>query len=500
MSSPYETSRRKAASVAMAALVLVALPSRPRVGYSSVLLGTAVTMGTNQSGQLGQAPSYSNATPTQVHDFYRWTSISSRDEHVLAVMDGGVWGWGANGAGQLGLGYDGGGLNCQCEWVPHKTVGLSGVSAVAAGSGMSLALKSDGTVWSWGNNWYGQLGDNSSIQWRNVPQQVPGLSGVVAVAAGLTHGLALKSDGTVWGWGDNRASQVGPGGTMIPAPIHVGGLPGVVAIAAGGYASYALTAAGSVWAWGANDQGQLANGATGDPIAIPSPVVGLTDVVQVAGGSYHALALKSDGKVWGWGANFYGELGDGTLYSAPRTVPGQAMGLSGVTSIAAGADHSLALKSDRTVWGWGDSLAGEGGLPLDFHAAPTLIAGVSGARGIVAGHGHTIVIIPPPPPPRNVTATPGSAPRAIDLSWEASAPGDSAPVAGYHIYRGQMPNSITSYAFAPATGTHFTDSNASTIGARYYYYVAAFSVVEGAPSNQACSRAFPWVGALGCSV
>ena len=225
-------------------------------------------------------------------------------------------------------GYDGGGQ-------PDAPAGLTGVTALAAGSGHGLALKDDGTVVGWGDDRYGQAdvpvgltgvtavaagqssslavkGDGTVVGWgydRNGETNVPvGLIGVTAVAAGYFHSLALKSDGTVVGWGDDRFGQ-----TDVPA-----GLTGVTAIAAGGTESLALKGDGTVVAWGDDSSGQT---------DVPA---GLTGVTAVAAGGRHAMALKDDGTVVAWGDDSEGQV----------DVPS---GLTGVTVIAAGALHSLAL-------------------------------------------------------------------------------------------------------------------------------------------------------------
>jgi len=221
--------------------------------------------------------------------------------------------------------------------------GLSGVTAIAAGGGHSLALKSDSTVigWKMQDRRYGDAAATPPL----------GLSGVTAIAAGDYHSLALKSDGTViaWGW-LTRLSLVYGAGTP---PV---GLSGVTAIAAGGRHSLALKSDGTVIGW------------TGDPNNTSvTPPLGLSGVTAIAAGDYHSLALKSDGTVVGWGDNYYGEA----------SIPA---GLSGVTAIAAGSGHSLALKDDGTVVGWGDNIYGE----------PP--AGLSGVTAIAAGSDHSLAL------------------------------------------------------------------------------------------------------------
>jgi alpha-tubulin suppressor-like RCC1 family protein len=238
------------------------------------------------------------------------------------------------------------------QHVPAQVTGLSSVTAVTAGQMYSLAAKADGTVWAWGYGGYGSLGIGplNGTEYYYSPIQVPSLTGVTALEAGYFHSLAVKSDGTLWAWGDNVYGQVGDGTTTRRyAPVRVGTLTGVAAVAAGYAHTLALRTDGTVWAWGRNDSGQLGDGTTTHR-STPVQVAGLTGVVAVAAGDNHSLAVKSDGTLWVWGYNGYGQLGDGT--TTARSTPVRVTALSGVAGVAAGESHSLAVKSDGTVWAW----------------------------------------------------------------------------------------------------------------------------------------------------
>ena len=165
----------------------------------------------------------------------------------------------------------------------------------------SIALKSYGTVWAWGYNYYGQLGDGTNKD-RDTPVQVSGLSGVIAIAGGDGHTIALKSDGTVWAWGSNDSGQLGDGTTTNRnTPVQVSDLSGVTAIPCGGNHSIALKSDGTVWAWGDNYHGQLGDGTTDTERHTPVQVLGsggvgfLSGVTAIAGGGLHTIALKTDG-------------------------------------------------------------------------------------------------------------------------------------------------------------------------------------------------------------
>jgi alpha-tubulin suppressor-like RCC1 family protein len=239
---------------------------------------------------------------------------------------------------------------------------------VAAGSGHLVLLRTDGTLWAWGQNGFGQLGDGTHDS-RTDPVEVA-LAGVISIAAGGRHTLALKEDGTVWAWGDNADGQLGDGtNTSRALPTQVSGLTGVVELAAGDSHTLARKQDGTVWAWGDNTDGQLGDG-TNQSSNVPVPVTGLTGVVQLAAGLRHSLARRSDGSAFAWGDNTVGQLGDGTWEA--RNVPTQVSGLTSVSFIAAGDRHSLAIPTAGVLMGWGDGSKNQiGGL---FHE-PTNVPG-----------------------------------------------------------------------------------------------------------------------------
>jgi len=316
-------------------------------------------------------------------------SVAGGRYHSIALKsDGTVWAWGDNGYGQIGDGT-------QVQRLSAVAVsGLSGVIAISSRYNHTVALKADGTVWTWGQNSRGQLGDGTTTQ-RLAPVQVQGLSDVTSIAAGAEHTLALKRDGTVWAWGNNSSGQLGDGtGTDRYTPVQVGNLTGVSGIAAGYWFSVAVktdgTAAGTVWAWGDGQSGQLGNGAAFWFNSSPVQVVGLTSVTAVACGGAHALALGSSGVASAWGAGSFGELGDaaGLTRSLPTTVA-----LSPISVLAAGGSHSLALTPDGVIWGWGHNLyyqLGEGSTLHRFEPVRTELA--NRVIAIAAGEAHGLAL------------------------------------------------------------------------------------------------------------
>jgi alpha-tubulin suppressor-like RCC1 family protein len=313
------------------------------------------------------------------------TPISAGDQSVLAIssVDGSVWAWGANTDGQLG---DGTTTN---RSLPVEVHGLGGsgfltsiVSVGDADGDHALALGSDGSVYAWGLNIYGQLGDGTTTQ-RLTPVRVVGVGGrgfltsIVAIAAGSLNSYALASNGTVYSWGDNSAGELGNGNSRVTTsttPVQVvsstgkGSLTGIASISAGGSSTgqgqvLALSSAdGSIWAWGANYSGELGNGTTTNSYT-PIKVVGvggsglMTGVQWVGAGAFHSLAVKSGGTAFAWGEGVYGKLGNGG--TANSSTPVQVSTISSGSLVGGGSEFSLAVTSDRTAWAWGFNRDGE---------------------------------------------------------------------------------------------------------------------------------------------
>src|SRR5262249_42719646 len=262
----------------------------------------------------------------------------------------------------------------------------------------AAAVAADGSVWTWGSNQVGQLGyATPGAQFSTVPHQVPGLSGVKEMAAGADFTVALRSNGEVWTWGHNNHGQLGDGthtDRTTPARNQAG--YGMTQVSAGG--AFALARrAGSVWAWGANDSGQLGNGSTVADSASPVIVNRLTqNATQVVAGYTHAFAVDPDGSLWAWGANNNGQLGLGTTGPAVGT-PQKIPGLSGVTQLAAAAEESMALRSDGTLLVWGNEafgLRGDGiarSTPLPVPTPGTPVPGVTK----IALSGNTVLVRAP---------------------------------------------------------------------------------------------------------
>ena len=259
-----------------------------------------------------------------------------------------MFAWGANAAGQIGDGTTIG------KTMPLRVPGLSGVVAVAAGEAFSAALRSDGTLLTWGDNPYGQLGAGDTSD-RLSPVQV--LTGVAEVAAGWWHVVARGSGGTVAAWGYNNAGQIGDGTTTNRwTPVTVSGLSSVAKVAAGGSHSLACLSGGELYVWGENASSQLGDGSTTDRHT-PTLAGTLTNVSALDAGYSHSLAVLPDGTARANGGNTYGQIGDGTTTN--RTTPVPVAGLNEIIAIAGGDSHSLALASDGSLYAWGRNNYGQ---------------------------------------------------------------------------------------------------------------------------------------------
>jgi len=371
-------------------------------GSHSLILksnGTVLARGWNDYGQLGDGTITSGTpvlTPVQVSGLSDVLAIAVGQFHSISLKsDGTVWTWGRNNYGQLGVvGGD--------QSTPVQVPSLSGVVAIAAGERHSLALKNDGTVWAWGSNGYGQLGVSGGSSVTPVQVTAPsGMSGMVAITAGNWHSVALSSDGTVWAWGYNYDGQLGMGGvgdgitypfsTSTPQHAASGSFSGVIKISSLQYNILALKSDGTVWAWGRNDYGQLGNGGT-SASGTPVQAAGLAGIVDVAAGYIHSVALKSDGTVLTWGYNGYGQLGNGTRDGNPHSTATQVPGLSGVVAISAGVFSSLALQSQAIGAAWGDNSYGQvGDGSTDLYVyAPRQVSNLSGLAAIASGLWHNL--------------------------------------------------------------------------------------------------------------
>lgn len=312
-------------------------------------------------------------------------TVAVGDFHSLAVArDGTVWAWGENWDGQLGVGH------FEPLLQPVQVLGLDRVTAVAAGSYHSVALDADGQLWAWGYNGAGQLA--SDMAGAAVPYPIDLPAAVVAVSSGRYHNLAITADGGVWAWGENYKGQAGRDPAVYSAVFEPYRLDvsGVVQVFAYSDSSFLLHADGTVSAFGRNDEGMLGVGHD-DDIHVPETVANLTDVIQVAAGDDHALALTSTGEVFVWGEG--AQLGMGSM-AATTFEPQVHPELSDVKWIAASEYRSVVVTGDGAVLAWGDVTQEMGNsASASFSYEPVPAAHIDSAVAVFAGYEHTVAVL-----------------------------------------------------------------------------------------------------------
>ncbi len=312
--------------------------------------------GYNSSGQLGDNSTTQRLTPVDVVGLGSGVaSVSAGSNFTCAVTTSGAAKcWGGNGSGRLG---DNSTTN---RLTPVDVVGLSsGVASIAAGGNHTCAVMSSGAAKCWGDNYQGQVGDNSSTT-RRTPVDVVGLeSGVSSISAALAHTCAVTTTGAAKCWGYNANGQLGINSTTTRlAPADVVGLgSGVASLSAGHYHTCALMTSGAVKCWGFNDYGQLGNNSTASR-NFPVDVAGLNSgVASITTGHYHTCALTTSGTVKCWGNNGYGRLGDGSTIN--RLTPSNINGLSDVIALAGGGSHTCSMTAERIMTCWGYNYYGQ---------------------------------------------------------------------------------------------------------------------------------------------
>lgn len=373
--------------------------------------GSLWTWGINLEGQLGNGTTASSAEPVRVlpdDPTTRWAQVAAGSSHTLALATNGrLYAWGSNKVGQLGTGTAAGSLKPVAVQLPEAAAHATW-KQVAAGTSHSLALTADGRLYAWGYNSSGQLGNGFGCS-RLTPTEVPlppGTAGTTwaQVAAGSTHTLALTADGRLFAWGSNLYGQLGDGSTvssLLPVPV---GYTRQLAplrwaqVAAGRYHTLAVTRDGRLYTWGSNRFGQLGEDrdvqhSLPEPLPLPADLAG-TAWTQVAAGDVHSLALSADGRLVAWGNNCSGQLGDGssTWKLSPVAVPLPPDAASATwTRIVSGGFHSMAYTTNGRLCVWGANGFGQlgDGTTADRYRPlsqdPTLTLGTTPGPGSGAG-------------------------------------------------------------------------------------------------------------------
>jgi alpha-tubulin suppressor-like RCC1 family protein len=310
--------------------------------------------GTNNDGQLGQNNVIDRSSPVQVGAQTDWSQVSAGQKFCAAVKTNGtLWSWGLNTNGQLGQ-------NSTIRRSSPVQVGaLTDWSQVAAGYNFCTAIKTNGTLWSWGSNGYGVLGLNiaTTIN-RSSPVQVGALTDWSQVSAGAAICVAVKTNGTLWSWGQNQAGSIGQNIAYTisrSSPVQVGALTDWTQVSAGSNC-LAIKTDGTLWSWGGNAAGQLGQIDTIDRSS-PVQIGSLTDWSQISSGDDFSTAVKTTGTLWSWGLNTNGQLGQNSTIR--RSSPVQVGALTDWSQVSAGPNFCISVKTTGTLWSWGDNGNGQ---------------------------------------------------------------------------------------------------------------------------------------------
>jgi alpha-tubulin suppressor-like RCC1 family protein len=320
-------------------------------------------------------------TPTLI-DGSGWLTVAAGLYQSGGIKSTGtLWSWGLNNNGQLGIG------NTTNYSSPKQVGALTTWSKIAVGFNNILAIKTDGTLWSWGRGSNGQLGLGNTTNYSS-PKQIGALTDWATVASAGFQSMATKTNGTLWVWG----AQSVLGDTISrSSPVQVGALTNWLTVVAGQYHSGAIKTDGTLWFWGWNQGGCFGIGTSGTYYSSPKQVGALTTWSNMASMTGYTLATKTDGTLWSWGNNFYGNLGLGntTNYSSPKQVGSGTTWTNVSTSYYSG---SIAIKTDNSLWTWGASeQTGQNTAVINF-SSPKQIGTGTGWSKPTSGFTHSLVV------------------------------------------------------------------------------------------------------------
>ena len=356
------------------------------VPYSGAAL---YAWGRNSEGQLGVGGTANRSSPTQVGATINWAQVSAGEaesSHTAAIrFDGTLWTWGSGADGKLG--HD----NVSNSLTPLQVGALTHWAQVSAGYNHTAAVTTNGELYTWGDNSpQGALGDNTVIN-KSSPVQIGTLTNWAQVSAGASFCSAVKTDGTLWSWGQNSEGRLGDNTTISrSSPVQIGALTTWAQVSAGLAHGVAITTDNKLYTWGEGANGRLGHNNVLDKDQ-PDQVGALTNWAQASAGLTHTNAVKTDGTLWGWGANTIGAIGDNT--SITRSSPVQVGLDTNWAQAAGGKDFSAAIKTDGTLWTWGQDADGKLGSNDDIRrSSPVQIGASTDWFSVTAGNDHTLAI------------------------------------------------------------------------------------------------------------
>ena len=326
----------------------------------------------------------SNLVNAQCSYFTKISSGGAGNMNIGIKNDGTLWAWGRNNSGQLGDN------TTVSKFLPTQ-IGVATWADISTKGDHCLGIKTDGTLWAWGYNGNGQLGDNTLVD-KLVPTQIGIATNWVSVGAGGTFSLAITADGKLWGWGSNGSGQLGDNSFIekqVPTQI---GVATWAKISSGARHTLGIKPDGSLWAWGDGGDGKLGLG-NGNLVNVGTPVqIGTaTNWAGIAAANQHSLGITGDGKLWAWGLNDNGQMGDNSILS--RGIPTQIGTATNWLSVAGGANHSLGITSDGKAWAWGFNFFGQlGDNTSTDRLVPTQIATATNWVSLSAGRNHSVGI------------------------------------------------------------------------------------------------------------
>lgn len=365
-------------------------------GQSIFSGGELYAWGRNFYGHLGDGTTTNRSSPVQIGALGNWAQVSapSSSDGSGAVWsfaaaiktDGTLWTWGVDNCFRLGDG-----LPAASQSSPVQIGALTNWSQVSVGPAHGAAVKTDGTIWSWGRGQFGRLGHNNENNCV-CPVQIGLLTEWAQVASGNANSSAIKTDGTLWSWGCNSNKQLGLGNTTsVSSPVQVGVLTNWCQVSLGALHITAINTDGELYAGGRANSGQIGTNAAPTDLFFQQ-VGALTTWSQVYAGGGHTNAIKTDGTLWTWGANGSGQLGHNDRVN--RSSPVQVGALTTWSKISGGYFHTAAVKTDGTLWTWGTELSGVMGQnDVVARSSPIQVGALTSWASVAAGACNTFALL-----------------------------------------------------------------------------------------------------------